>query len=300
VLDRWEQELTGLEGGRSAAGGAWDFLLRYCRALDPDAAAAGHFLDRYQSLAEMVSRTALPADLAQADDREQARRWLDEHQALAERLREGPTFVAAFRDFQTNLRDKLLTPWDRALRTKALFLFRRRAARVALSNKERLAIHNTAITAALARLGRTLDEGREAREQRGHDFGRVRARWRAWCAGRSWLPAVGHLEDEAMRQWQEQENTASAWEEAWGCEAQRLRRFLEEIDLLLRSYDGPLAAEPAPEEVCVRLTRVRREALDLEGAAEAVAWLERHWPPPGDRGESLFALGELGLANPRP
>jgi hypothetical protein len=244
----------------------------------------------------MVSRTALPADLAQADDREQARRWLDEYQALAERLREGPAFAAAFRDFQMNLGDKLLTPWDRALRTKALFLFRRRAARVALSAKERLAIHNTAVTSALLRLDRSLGEGRSAREQHGHDFGRVRARWRAWCAGRSWLPAVGRLEDEAVRQWQEQENAAAAWEEAWGREAQRLRRFLAEIDLLLRAYDGPLSAEPAPEEVCVRLTRVRREALDLAGAAEAIAWLERHWPPPGDRRECLFALWELGLA----
>jgi hypothetical protein len=49
--------------------------------------------------------------------------------------------------------------------------------------------------------------------------------------------------------------------------------------------------------VAVRLTRAQREALDLPAAAEAMAWLERNWPAPGEKVEAVFALWELGLSS---
>jgi hypothetical protein len=295
VLDRWEQELSGLAGGGSAAGRAWDFLLRYCRALDPAAAGAGRFLDCYRGLCDRISQTGLPADQEQADDRERVRRWLDDHEAVAERVQEGPSFVAEFRKFTASLKDRLLTPWDRGLRARSLLLFRRRAVSVPLSRAERAAVGNAVVGAALGRLCGAVREGMSAHEGRGRDFERVLARWRAWCSGRSWLGAVSRLEDEAVRQWHEVEAVCAAWEKEWDGKIERLRTCLAEIDTLLKGYDGLLTAGAAEEEVYVRLTRGQREGLDLHGAEEVVAWLEQAWPPPGDRLECLFALWELGL-----
>jgi hypothetical protein len=103
------------------------------------------------------------------------------------------------------------------------------------------------------------------------------------------------MEAEAVQQWHDLEALSAAWAEQWDRAVARLRRCWEEIDTVLAAYNDLLSAGPAPEEVYVRLTRAQREALDLPGAEEAVAWLEDHWPPPGDRLESLFALLELGL-----
>src|SRR5262249_46694386 len=112
VLDRWEQELSGLAGEGPAAGRGSDFLLRYCRVVDLSAPAAEQFLEHYHGLVETVLRAGLPADLAQSEDRERVRRWADDHQALAERLECGPWFVERLRDYLGTLKDKLLTPWD--------------------------------------------------------------------------------------------------------------------------------------------------------------------------------------------
>jgi hypothetical protein len=56
-------------------------------------------------------------------------------------------------------------------------------------------------------------------------------------------------------------------------------------------------ADSAPEELSARLTRGQREALDLQDAEEAVAWLRRNWPMPSDNVEALFALWEMGLTD---
>jgi hypothetical protein len=294
MLDRWERELSGLAGGGSSAGRAWDFLLRYCRALDLDSPEAGRFLDSYQELADKVGQTGLPMDLAEADERERVRRWLDDHEALAERVKEGASFVAKCRDFTATLKDKLLTPWDRGLRRRALLLFRRRAVQVPLSRAERLSVRTEDIEAALARLEEVVEKDRTAREQRKRDFDRVLASWRAWCSGRSWLGAVARLEAEAVRQWRDLEAACAAWDAEWEEAVDQLREYLAATAVVLRPYDRLLAPEPV-EEIYVRLTRAQREALDLSGAEEALGWLEPNWPSPGDRLEGLFALWELGL-----
>jgi serine/threonine protein kinase len=292
VLDRWERELSGVGGGL-AAGRAWDFLLHYCRTIDLSSAEACGFLDRYQGLAEQVAQAGLPMDLAEADERERARRWLDDHEALAERTQEGLSFVTAFREFTITLEDKLLIPWDRGLRSKALLLFRRSAVQVPLRRPERLAVRNEDIEVGLKRLARVVQEGQAAQEQRRLDFERVLASWRAWRSGRSWLEAVSRVEAEAVRQWRSLQSACADWDENWHLAVDRLRRYLAEVTKVLQAYDELLSPEPA-EEIYVRLTRLQRQALELHGAAEALAWLEQHWPTPGDRLEGLFALWELG------
>jgi serine/threonine protein kinase len=295
VLDRWEQELTGLEGEAPAAGRTWDFLLRYCRAVDLNAPAAARFLEAYRSLAAKLTQTALPADLEQADDRERVRRWLDEHQPLAERLECGPRFAALFADFRQALREKLLLPWDRALRGRHLLLFRRRAVSLPLSRAERSAVRNRELTDALERLSAAVREGVLARGQRGADCDAALARWRAWLAGRAWLGTLSRLEADALRQRQELEAACDDWHRGWSRAADRLHNWLAGLDGLLKSYEPLLSVRSAPDEVSARLTRAQREAFDLSGAEEAVAWLQRSWPPPGETVEAVFALWELGL-----
>jgi hypothetical protein len=290
VLDRWEQELSGLAGG-SSAGRAWEFLLRYCRVFNLDAAGAGRFLECHAELVEKVSRTSLPKDLAEADERERVRRWLDDHEALAERVKAGPLFLAALREFMAVLQDRFLTPWARVLRAKILLLFRRSAVQVPLRRSERAAIHHEAIEAALERLAMVARDGVAAREQRRRDFERLLGSWKGWCAGRSWLGAVGRLEAEAVRQWNDLHAASTAWEEGWNEVVENLRQYLAEIATLLRPYDALLTLD-GPEEVYVRLTRAQREALDRHAPEDAIAWLEENWPPPGDKLEGLFALWE--------
>jgi hypothetical protein len=296
VLERWEQEVTGAEEDGPAAGRAWDLLLRYGRLIDLGAPAAARFLDAYHELTEKVLRGGPPADLAEAEDRERVRRWADDHQALAERLACGPRFLASFREFVQALRDELLTPWDRALRGRHLLLFRRQMVRVPLSRAERSAIRNGELAAALERLAAAVREGGAARGHRAADFAGALSRWRAWLAGRSWLEGLARLEADALRQRQDLEAAYHVWDGEWSQAHERLGGWLAKVGGLLKDYEPLLAADPAPEEVSARLSRAQREALDLAGAEEAVAWLQRHWPAPGEKVEALFALWELGLA----
>jgi hypothetical protein len=294
VLDRWEQELTRLEGDSPAGARTWDFLLRYCRVMEATGPATAAFLAAYRALTGKVVQTALPADLEQAEDRERTRRWLDEHQGLAERVEWGARFVEEFRAFAHTLKDNLLRPWDRALRGRHFFLFRRQAVYLPLSRAERSAIRNADLRAALERLSAVVQQGVRVRHQRSIDFEGALARWRAWLAGRTWLASLAGLEADALRQRQELAAAAAAWDQTWSRTVARLGDWLTQIDALLDSYQ-PLLADPLPEEVSVRLTRAQREALDGCGAEEAVGWVERNWPAPGEAVEAVFALWELGL-----
>jgi serine/threonine protein kinase len=297
VLDRWEQELSGFPGDDSSAGRTWDFLLRYCRLVDLNAPAAATFLECYHRFIETVLHAGLSTDEAQAEDRERIRCWVDDHEALAERLECGPRFVASFREFLRALGDKLLTPWDRALRGRHLLFFRRQAVRVPLSPAERLAIRSTEIRATLEQLVAAVGKGVAVRRQRAADFESALARWRAWHAGRSWLAALAQLETEALRQRQELEACFDAWDHEWSAVLDRMRNFLCRVNTLLGAYDPLLSASSAPEEVSARLTRAQRETLKLPVTDDAVAWLQQHWPPPGEKMEAVFALWELGMPN---
>jgi hypothetical protein len=297
VLDRWERELNGAPGGSPATGRAWDYLLRYCRTVDLNAAVGAKFLDCYRGLIEKVLQAGLPADPTQAEDRERVRCWVDDHEALAERLECGPRFVAFFRVFLQALRDKLLTPWDRTLRGRQFLLFRRHTVRLPLNPAERLAIRNEEVGGSLERLADAVRKGGSVRRQRAADFESALARWRAWCSGPSWLAGLARLEAEALRQRRELEASFDAWDQGWARAVSHLRSSLAKINTLLQPYDPLLSANPAPEEVSARLTRVQREALDLKGAEEAIAWLERNWPAPSEKVEATFALWELGLTD---
>jgi hypothetical protein len=294
VLDRWEQELIRSEEDCTATARTWDFLLRYCRVMDLDVSAAAKFLEVYQELSEKVHHSGLPADLAEAEDRERVRRWLDDYESVAERLECGPRFVESFRHFVGALREKLLRPWDRALRERHLFFFRRRVVRLPLNRAERSAIRNTELRAALEQLSAVVEQGILARAERAADFAGALARWRSWFAGRSWLDTLGRLEADALRLRQDLEACYDVWDQTWCSAVERLRDWLREVDTLLDYYEPLLSLEGDPEEVSVRLTRAQREALDPSGAEEAVGWLGRNWPAPSETVEAVFALWELG------
>jgi hypothetical protein len=296
ALGRWERELAGPPGDGPAAGRALDFLTRYCRRIDPAAPAEGEFLRCYQGLIDKVVRAGPSADPAQAEDRERVLRWADRHQALADRLACGPWFLASFQEFVTALRDRFLTPWDRALRHRRLLLFGRKAVPVTLSRAERAAVRDEDIAVAQGRLESVVQQGAAARRQRIQDFEGSLAQWRAWCSGRSWLDPLNRLEEEALRQQKELEAACQHWDGGWAEAVGRLRRFLAEVAAVLKVYEPLTAAGAAPEEVTARLTRAQREALDLAGAEEAAAWLRQNWPAPGERVEAAFALAELGAA----
>jgi hypothetical protein len=293
VLARWERELSGAGGDAPARERKWDFLTRYCRLIEADAAAA-EFLPCYQGLAEKVARTNPSADLAQVEDRERVLRWLDEHQALAARLECGPWFVREFHAFLNALKDRLLTPWDRALKTSYLFVFRRHAVAVTLNRAERAAIPDEAAGVALERLTGAVRQGQEARRKQAQDFDSALAQWRAWCAGRTWVDALARLEEDALGQKRRLEASCASWEEEWAGALDRLRRGLEQIGEVLQPYRPLLAGFSSPEEVTVRLGRAQREALELPGVEEALGWLRDNWPTPGDKVEAVFALWELG------
>jgi hypothetical protein len=295
ALDQWEQELAGVEGENPTAGRTWDFLLRYGRVVDVEAPAAVTFLATYRQLTERVLNGAPPADLAQAEDRERVRRWADDHQALADRLACGPRFIDVFQDFIHGLKDKLLTPWDRALRGRYLLLFQRQTVRMPLSRSERSAIRNDEPAAALERLSNAVRGAIAARGQRAADFAGALARWRASVAGRSWLDAVLRLETEALQQRHVLEGQSALWDQCWSWAEDRLGRWLETVHAVLANYEPLLSANGGPDEVNARLTRAQREALDVRGAEEAVSWLQTNWPAPSERIEAVFALWELGL-----
>jgi hypothetical protein len=294
VLGRWERELSGPALDGSAAGRARDFLLRYCRRLDLEAPAATDFLRAYRELTAKVVRAGPSADPVQAEDRERVLRWVDEHRALAVRLECAAEFVGQFRDFVTTLGDELLTPWDRALQGRRFLFFRRRAAAVPLNRAERMAIRDAEIMAALERLASAVQESVAVRQQRARDFEQALFGWRSWCAGRAWLDAVTRVEADALRQQQEVEAACGDWDRGWSRAVDRLQEGLARVQGILRPYDPLRTTGAARQEVTARLTRVQRAALDLEAAEEAVAWLEQHWPGPGEKVEARFALWELG------
>jgi serine/threonine protein kinase len=294
VLDRWEQELTGPAEQSPAAARTWEFVQHYCRVAEPDVSVAARFLEAYHELAGKLRQGRTPADHAQAEDQERVRRWLDDHEALRERLECGSRFVELFWEFVQSLKDNLLRPWDRRLRERRFLFFRRRAIRLPLSRDERSAIRNDELRAALKQLSAAVHEGVVARGRNATGFEAALARWRAWFGGRSWLDALARLEAEALRQRQNLEAGYRAWDQAWSRSVNRLSQWLTEVDTLLEKYQPLLSVDAVPEEVSVRLTRAQRELLDLSGAEEAVVWLQRNWPPPGETVEAVFALWGLG------
>src|SRR5262249_15339733 len=151
----------------------------------------------------------------EAEDRERVRRWLDDYEPVAERLECGPQFVESFRDFAQALREKLLRPWDRALRGRHFLFFRRRVVRLPLNRAERLAIRNTAPRAALEQLSAVAEQAVLARAQRAADFAAALARWRSWIAGRCWLDTLGRLEADALRQRQDLQAGDALWDQGW-------------------------------------------------------------------------------------
>jgi hypothetical protein len=108
---------------------------------------------------------------------------------------------------------------------------------------------------------------------------------------------MAELEAEALRQRRELEAASDKWDQNWSEAFNRLRNFLDRVKTGLHAYDALLSIQSAPEEVSVWLTRAQREALDLQSASEAITWLHRNWPPPGEQVEAAFALWELGLAD---
>src|SRR5262249_8423916 len=149
VLGRWERELSGPSQDGASIGRHHEFLLRYCQRVQPNSAAPAKFRERYRDLSEQIVQASPPTDPAQAEDRERVLRWLDDSQALAARLKCLGTFLQAFQSLLSGLREKLLTPWDRALRIRRFVFFHRKAAYVPLSRTERAAIHDAEFAAAL-------------------------------------------------------------------------------------------------------------------------------------------------------
>jgi hypothetical protein len=297
VLARWERELSGLTDAGRLAERQWDFLLRYCRRIDLNGFSLSCYLGCYEGLTEKVARAHPSTDPARIEDRERVLRWLDDHQHLAARLRCGREFGGLWENFLANLRDKLLTPWERALKTSHFLFFRRRAVPVALNRVERAAISAGAVEAGLERLAEAVHEGAEVHSRRSQDFARALAQWRAWGSDRAWLDGLARLEADALRQRRQVDDDFTSWEQESMQALQQLRCCVVRVKEVLRSFDGPLAARPAPEEVVVRLTRKQREMLDLKAAAEAISWLNQNWPAPGEKVEAVFALWELGLSS---
>jgi hypothetical protein len=109
---------------------------------------------------------------------------------------------------------------------------------------------------------------------------------------------VDRLEADALRQRQDVESRGAAWDRGWGDAAGRIRGCLSRIDTILNVFDSLFADKAAPDEATARLTRTRREALDICAAEEAAGWLRENWPPPGEQAEAVFALWELGVPAP--
>jgi hypothetical protein len=296
VLGRWERELLGPAEEGGATGRYHEFLVRYCRRFDLDGTAPVEFLNRYDELTAKVALRNASADPTLAEDLERVLRWLDDHLALATRLASLPPLLTVLQDFLRILRDRLLTPWDRALRPRYLLFFRRQAAHVPLSRAERAAIHDEDVSVALEKLASAIRQSSERRAQQGRAFEQALGQWRNWCSGHAWLDAVVHLEAEAIRQRCEVEARSDAWDRAWSEAAWHLRQCVTRITQLLHAYEPLQAAQGVPDEVSVRLTRAQREGLDIRTAETAVAWLEQHWPPPSDVVESILALWELGVS----
>jgi hypothetical protein len=297
-LDRWERELSGLTGDRSTAVRGWDFLVRYCRRLDLSPAPAAQFLERYWGLIEQVVKTHPSGEPAQTEERDRVLLWVDEVQDLAERLEYGPSVVARLEEFLPILKERLLTPWDRALKTKRFVFFRRHVVHLPLSHTERAAIRDGEMGALLEGLVTTVQQAGAVRQQRGRDFDAALEKWRSWHASRSWLDAFLQLEAAALRQREQVEDCGAVWAQGWEVARRQLGDCLSQIRAVLVRYDGLLARGAATEEVALRLTRAQRERIDLAAARAALAWLHQNWPAPSERLEALFALWDLGVTAP--
>jgi hypothetical protein len=290
ALRRWERELAGAEGDTPGSRRARAFLARYCRRVDPHGPAAVEFLKCYRGLVEKVVRANPSGDVAQAEERERVLRWVDSHQALAERLECGECFVELFRRLLAAVREKLLLPWDRGLGRRRYLVFRRAVAPVSLDHAGRAAILDEAAGTALQRLTSAVREGGAAARERKADFEGALAQWQAWCCGRDWVEGVARLTGDAGRQREVVEAALTVWEQGWGEAARRLRRFLDRLAPILEPF-GKLA--PDGEAATVGLARVQREGLKVEGAEDSLAWMQGNWPAPSERVEATFALWEL-------
>jgi hypothetical protein len=296
LLDRWERELDG-QAADNAPGRSWDFLIRYCRRLDFGPAPAVTFLEHYRALTEEVAQAGPSASATRTDDRERLLLWVDECRQLAERLEEGLAFVRLLMDFLGTLNDRLLRPWDRALKVKRLFLFRREVVRLPLGRAERLAVRDQELGAALDGLEATVRKAVIAGQQRARDFEAALAQWQVWCAGRCWIDALAQVEADALRQRERVSEEAAAWYQGWTTAARYLRDFWAGTRAVLQAVDAKLAADPGAEEISIRLSRTQRNALDPQAARDAATWLQQHWPAPSERVEALFALWDLGISD---
>jgi hypothetical protein len=295
LLDRWEHELDHPQES-SGPGRSWEFFMRYCRRLDLSPTVTRIFLNQHRQLVAEAERGAGPPP---AEGRDQTLVWVEEFRSLAERLEEGLHFTAIFEEFLAIFKDRLLTPWNRALRVKRLLFFRRKAVRIPLTRPERAAIPEGYLGSALERLEMAVQKGVTARRQRAQDYAAALTKWRTWCTGRSWVEGMARLEADALvqRDWLEEANVAwdRDWAKAFGC----LSEFWSQGQAILGCFDFLLTTHPTIEEVIARLTRDQREGLHTRAAQNAAAWLAQNWPAPSERAEALFALWELGVSCPK-
>jgi serine/threonine protein kinase len=294
ILDRWEREIR-LAGKRSAAGRSWDFLIHYCRRVELIPELSAQFLERFHALAETVKEPNRCTEDSQKEEQDRVRFWVDEFQALAERLQYGHQFVEEFQAFLSTLKDRFLTPWDRALKVKKLVFFRRSAVHLPLSRSERSAIPDREMATAIDRLESFVAKSEAVSEQRARHFETALARWRDWHADRSWLDALQHLETDAIRQRQQVETECVEWNKGWKAAQRDLRACLSGIQGVLGSYAPLLSPQGGPEEIAARITRAQRQAINLESARAAANWLRENWPAPSERLEALYAMWELGM-----
>jgi serine/threonine protein kinase len=295
VLERWERDLSGLTGGRSAVVRGWDFLVRYCRRLDLNPALSAQFLERYHGLIDQVVHTNSSNEPTQTEERDRILLWVDKFQPLVERLEAGPTFLARLEEFLPILKDRFLTPWDRALRTKVLFIFRRNVAHLPLNHTERSAIRDAETESVLQALERAVQQGMAVGQQRARDFAGALEEWRVRYASPSWLDGLLRLEADAIDQRQQLEACCAEWLQGWELALRQLRDCLTQIRSVLGRYNPLLSGDALSEEVTLRLPRAQREAIDLRAAEAAALWLQGNWPAPSERVEALFALWELGV-----
>jgi hypothetical protein len=268
LLERWERDLTDLGGDGSRAVRGWDFLARYCRRIDLGPALAAQFLERYHELVEHVVKTRASKEPTQTEERDRVLLWVDNFQPLVERLEAGATFLARLEDFLPILKERFLTPWDRALKAKRLFFFRRNVAHLPLNHTERSAIRDAEIESVLHGLETAVQQGRAVAQQRARGFHAALEEWRSRYASRSWLDGLTRLEADAVDQRRQIEECCAIWLQDWKLAFGQLRDCLTQIRTVLGRYDQLLSGGVLSEEVALRLTRAQREAIDLR-AAEA-------------------------------
>ena len=214
---------------------------------------------------------------------------------MAWRLEQGPSFLELFRGIPAGPERKTGCAWNRALAIRRFFLIRRNVVAIPLSRPEYQAIRNEDTSAALEKLVQAVEQSLAARQRRAQDFAATLARWRTWCAGRSRLEAITELETAAVRHREQIEAASADWYQGWAIAVGRWRACLMQTQAVLRLYEPLFSADPAAEEVSVRLSRAQREAIDLPAAEAAAAWLRQNRPSPSETAEATFGLWELGV-----